>query len=78
MGEDDLAMATAWKDLDARGGPYGECQLCGQHSSGVVAVNGRLVCNACWDAIERRPGRVVGAEIRDGLMAMKTEGENHE
>jgi hypothetical protein len=57
-----------WSEL---ANPYGTCCLCGGSGHGVRAVTGQHVCHACWSQIERRPGRVAGNLIREGLALMR-------
>lgn len=37
----------------------------------IVGLGAKPVCRDCDKSIERRPGKVVGREIRDGLKAMR-------
>jgi hypothetical protein len=49
------------------------CWLCGRKRKCFASLFDTFVCEKCWRKTKRRPGREVGAEIHDGLAAMKAD-----
>lgn len=47
------------------------CASCGNTAFGCIGIDGQAYCWPCWESIERRPGRVIGREIRDGLKKLQ-------
>lgn len=49
------------------------CWLCGQlrdRDKIIIGLGNKPVCRKCDESAERRSGKIVGKEIRDGLKAM--------
>lgn len=52
------------------------CWLCGDlfpRDFIIVSLGRTAICRGCDSEIERRPGKIIGREIREGLKAMHSE-----